>query len=407
MQIYLVGGAVRDQLLNRPVKERDWVVVGAKPEDLTAKGFRQVGKDFPVFLHPETGEEYALARTERKTGQGYTGFSCFADPSVSLEDDLLRRDLTINAMAMTEQGEVIDPFGGQQDLTNKMLRHVSPAFIEDPLRVLRVARFAARYKYLDFNVAAETLALMQTIQANGELEHLIPERVNLELMKALEEQTPSEFFYVLHRVGADQVIFPEIACMDGIPNPEKWHPEIDTFVHCMLVIDRCAELTNSVKVRFAALMHDLGKGITPPEVWPSHPGHEEKGAVLVEEFCERFKVAKDYRELAVLACRYHTHCHRVFELKPQTIVKTLENLDAYRRPDRFNEFLISCEADYKGRDGFADQDYPQKDLFLQAYKLTKDIDVSEIIAKGFSGAQIASELHQQRVAAVKQLIKAS
>ena len=359
MQIYLVGGAVRDKLLGLEVKDRDYVVVGATPEDMVAQGFRPVGADFPVFLHPETKEEYALARTERKTGRGYKGFTVYAAPDVTLEDDLRRRDLTINAMAEAPDGALIDPFGGAEDLRNGVLRHVSDAFSEDPVRILRVARFAARFADMGagdsepcFKVADATNALMQRMVADGEVDALVAERVWAELERALATVRPSIFFQVLRACGALDRLFPEIAALFGVPQPPKHHPEIDTGVHVMLVIDQAARLSPDTRVRFAALMHDLGKGTTPPADWPRHIGHEAAGTKLVTEFCRRLRVPNDYRDLGLLVARYHTHCHRAAELKPTTLLDTLEALDAFRRPERVEMFVLACEADARGRTGF-------------------------------------------------------
>tara|TARA_B100000989_G_scaffold299064_1_gene292791 strand:- start:13832 stop:15049 length:1218 start_codon:yes stop_codon:yes gene_type:complete len=401
VEVYLVGGAVRDELLQRPVRERDWVVVGAMPQQMLEKGYRQVGKDFPVFIHPETGEEYALARTERKTGKGYQGFSCYAEPDVTLEDDLKRRDLTINAMAKDDKGNIIDPYGGQKDLANRLLRHVSAAFVEDPLRVLRVARFAARYAHLDFKVADETRSLMQVIAESGELEYLVPERTFAELQKALGEHRPSEFFNVLRASHANEIIFPEIDNLFGVPQRADYHPEIDTGVHVMMVIDQAARLQYPMEVRFAALMHDLGKAITPEDVLPSHRGHEAAGVPLIEGFCERLKAPKNYKELAVIAGREHLHCHRIAEASPNHVVKTLERIDAFRRPERFELFLQVCEADARGRLGYEEQDYPQTDLFRKYYRAAAEVSTQAIIEDGYSGEKIATELHRRRVEAVK------
>jgi tRNA nucleotidyltransferase (CCA-adding enzyme) len=403
MQIYLVGGAVRDQLLNRPIHERDWVVVGATTEQMLAKGYRQVGKDFPVFLHPETHEEYALARTERKTGPGYKGFAVHAEPTVTLEEDLRRRDITINAMAMTESGELVDPFGGYYDLEQKRLRHVSEAFVEDPVRVLRVARFAARYHHLGFEVAAETLALMQHMTAAGEVNHLVPERVWQELFKALREQDPSMFISILRECDALAVIFPEIDRLFGVPNPAKWHPEIDSGIHTSMVVDAAAKITSDPVVRFAALVHDLGKALTPPEYWPSHHGHEEKGVPVIEALCKRLKIPNEYRELGILASRYHGISHRVFECKPSTIVKLLEHTDAFRRPERFEAFLLACMADFRGRATFEERPYPQIDFLRNAFAAANEVSVKPLLEQGLTGMVLAEELRRLRINAVAEL----
>jgi tRNA nucleotidyltransferase (CCA-adding enzyme) len=349
MKIYLVGGAVRDRLLGRPYSERDYVVVGATPDELVAQGYRPVGKDFPVFLHPRTGEQYALARTERKTGPGYYGFATRFSPDVTLEEDLVRRDLTVNAMAEDERGEIVDPHGGRRDLEARVLRHVSEAFVEDPLRVLRVARFAARFAPLGFTVAPETLDLMRRIVASGELASLVPERVWVETERALGEANPVVYFEVLRSCGALDAVFPEIAALFGVPQPPKWHPEIDTGVHTLQVLDVAAGLATDTTVRFAALVHDVGKGLTPPDQWPRHIGHEEAGARLIERMCARLKVPNEHRDLAVLVARHHALVHRTAELRPGTVLELLEATDAFRRPERFDRMLVACEADARGR----------------------------------------------------------
>ena len=330
MEIYLVGGAVRDTLLGLPVKERDWVVIGETPESMVQQGFRPVGKDFPVFLHPQTHEEYALARTERKTAPGYKGFTVHAAPDVSLKQDLIRRDLTINAMAMTPQGQLVDPYGGQVDLEKRIFRHISPAFAEDPVRLLRIARFAARYGHLGFTLAEETKGLMQSMVTAGEVDHLVPERVWAELFKALNEKSPSAFFYTLKDCAALDKIFPEINCLFGVPQPEKHHPEIDTGVHVMLCLEQAAFLSSSPEVRFAALVHDLGKGVSPKSNWPHHHGHETQGLPILEKMCERLRVPNSFKALALQVMQYHTHCHRAFELRASTLTDMLAALGAYK-----------------------------------------------------------------------------
>lgn len=404
MKIYQVGGAVRDKLLKQPVTDRDWVVVGGTPEAMEKLGYKPVGKDFPVFLHPVTHEEYALARTERKSGKGYKGFTIHAAPDVSLEDDLARRDLTINAMAEDENGNLIDPFGGVRDLEARILRHVTPAFAEDPLRVLRVARFAAR---LDFRIAAETLALMQQISASGELEVLAPERIWTETERALAEKYPARFIAVLRECHALQTLFPEIDRLFGVPQPEQHHPEIDTGVHTLLVLQQAARLTPDPQVRFAALVHDLGKGETPEHDWPKHPGHEKAGVLLVEELCRRYRVPNVYRELAVLVTCYHRDCYRITEMRPETLVEKLEALDAFRRPERFEQFLLACEADTRGRKGFEDRDFPQADYFRRALQTTANIDIRPLIAQGLQGEAMAAAIRAQRIAALKQMTGAN
>jgi tRNA nucleotidyltransferase (CCA-adding enzyme) len=408
MKIYLVGGAVRDQRLNREVSERDWVVVGATPQQMLDRGYKPVGKDFPVFLHPETKEEYALARTERKNGQGYHGFSCYYAPDVTLEEDLKRRDLTINAMAEDEAGNLIDPYGGRHDLERKILRHVSDAFIEDPLRVLRVARFAARYHELGFTIAEETLALMQQLAESGELHHLTPERIWKETEKALNEPSPHIYFEVLHQTKALSCFFPELDNLWGIPNPEEWHPEIDTGIHTMMVLQQAAKLSNQVSVRFAALCHDLGKGVTPKSEWPSHRGHEKAGIKLIANACRRLKVPKVLCQLAQLASEFHLHVHRAFELKPSSLVKLLEKTQAYHQPQRFEHFLLACEADFRGRKGFELRDYPQRPFLLNLLDETREVDVQTLLKQGLSGKELGDKIHQLRVSkakAIKQRLK--
>ncbi|WP_199609425.1 multifunctional CCA addition/repair protein [Flocculibacter collagenilyticus] len=406
MEIYLVGGAVRDKLLNRNVSDKDWVVVGATIEEMLALGYQQVGKDFPVFLHPKTKEEYALARTERKTSQGYTGFTCYAEPDVTLEQDLLRRDLTINALAETSDGQIIDPFGGQADLANKVIRHVSDAFVEDPLRVLRVARFAARYHEYGFSVADETMKLMQTIAHSGELNHLTPERVWKEMEKALQEVSPAIFFEVLKECGALAIIFPELNCLWGIPNPEKWHPEIDTGVHTMMVLQQAVKLSTDLDVRFAALCHDLGKGLTPEQLWPSHHGHEKKGLKPIAEVCERLRVPNQCKQLALLVSEYHCHTHKAFELKPETILKVFNAIDAWRKPQMLDKFLLCCTADMRGRTGFEESAYPQASFLMQAFEASLTINVKDIIAEGHQGAAIKEQIKRQRILKIKALKEA-
>lgn len=401
MKIYLVGGAVRDKLLNRNIKERDFVVVGATPQQMVDLGFKQVGKDFPVFLHPETHEEYALARTERKIGRGYTEFSVHAAPDVTLEEDLGRRDLTINAMAETLEGELVDPYGGLSDLQNKILRHVSPAFLEDPVRILRVARFGARYASLGFTIAKETLLLMQEMVANGEVDFLVPERVWQECQRALHEDSPQIFFSILRECNALAKLFPELDCLFGVPNPPQWHPEIDTGVHVLMVLEQAAKLSKQGAMRFAALLHDVGKGITPPENWPKHPGHENSGTDIIKNLCKRLRVPQAYRELAILTCRYHGHCHRALELTSATLLKTLEALDAFRRPRRFQEFLLACEADSRGRTGYEHNPYPQRQFMEQAFHAANAVLVAPLLERGLQDKKLGDELHRLRVAAIE------
>lgn len=398
MEIYQVGGAVRDKLLGLPVKDRDWVVVGATPAEMEAQGYKLVGADFPVFLHPQTHEEYALARTERKTAPGYKGFSVHADPGVTLIEDLKRRDLTINAIAESPDGALIDPFDGRADLHNKILRHVSAAFSEDPVRILRVARFAARFS--DFQIAVETRVLMREMVTGGEIDALVPERVWAELERALGELQPSRFFEALRACGALAKLFPELDCLYGVPQPALHHPEIDTGVHVMLVLDQAARLSNDPRVRFAALLHDLGKGATPPHEWPAHHGHEQRSVALVKGLCARLRVPNDYRELAVLAAHYHGDCHRAAELRPDTLLRKLEALDALRRPERFEQFLLACEADARGRPGYEDKPYPQADIFRAARNAAASVLSQPVINAGLKGEAVGHELQRLRIQAI-------
>ncbi|EOX1588482.1 multifunctional CCA addition/repair protein [Vibrio cholerae] len=403
MQIYLVGGAVRDQLLQLPVYDRDWVVVGSSPQAMLAAGFQAVGKDFPVFLHPNSKEEHALARTERKTGVGYTGFACHYAPDVTLEDDLLRRDLTINAMAQDGSGQLIDPYGGQRDLAAKVLRHVSPAFVEDPLRVLRVARFAAKLHHLGFIVAEETMQLMAKIAQSGELQHLTAERVWQEWHKSLSTHHPEVFLQVLRDCDALAVVLPEIDRLFGVPQPEKWHPEIDTGIHTLMVAKQAAQLSDSLLVRFAAQVHDLGKGVTPPSEWPSHKLHCHTGLNIIESLCERIRVPNEFRDLALAVCAQHSNIHRADELKPATKLKVLGLLDVWRKPERLEQVLLCCEADHRGRLGLESEPYPQREIFLRAYQAALGVAVQAVIADGFQGKQIKEELDKRRVSAIEDL----
>lgn len=403
MQVYLVGGAVRDRLLGRPVKERDWVVVGASPEELQQQGFVPVGREFPVFLHPQTHEEYALARLERKVAPGYRGFTTQFSPDVTLEEDLRRRDLTINAMAETSSGEIVDPYGGRRDLEARLLRHVSDSFIEDPVRVLRVARFAARYAALGFRVAEETVALMRSMTDSGELTALVPERVWQETERALGESRPDVFFSTLRDCGALQVIFPELAALYGVPQPPRWHPEVDTGVHVMLALRYAADTGATTAVRFAVLMHDLGKALTAPEHWPSHRGHEEAGVPVIEALCARLKVPNAFRDLAVLTARHHAVVHRAAELRPATMLKLFEAADAFRRPERFEEMLAACEADARGRTGLEDDPYPQRDYLRRAHAAAAGVTLDEIERAGLAGAAIGERIREKRLAAIRAL----
>ncbi len=401
MEIYLVGGCVRDQLLGLETKDRDWVVVGATPEEMLKQDYRQVGKDFPVFLHPETNEEYALARTERKTAPGYSGFSFHAAADVSLEEDLIRRDLTINAIALSADEQLIDPFNGQADIKAKVLRHVSPAFVEDPVRILRVARFAARFAHLGFTIANETQKLMAEMVKNGEVDSLVPERVWQETMHALTEKTPARYFEVLRNCGALAKLFPEIDRLWGVPQPVKHHPEIDTGVHTMMVLTQAAKLSTDPKVRFAALVHDLGKGTTAKSKWPKHIAHETRGVPLVNALCDRYKIPNDYRELALIVTEYHLHYHRAKELKNSTFLKTLESLDAFRRPERFELFLLACEADSRGRTGYENNSFEQPGIYRKVFNAAKSLKAKELVAQGLKGKEIKYELAKQRIIAIK------
>ncbi|HEV7611861.1 MAG TPA: multifunctional CCA addition/repair protein [Steroidobacteraceae bacterium] len=403
MQVYLVGGAVRDALLGLAVKERDWVVVGGTREELLRLNYREVGRDFPVFLHPDTREEYALARLERKVGPGYRGFSVEFGPEVTLEEDLARRDLTINAIAQSADGSLLDPHGGKRDLEARVLRHVSPAFAEDPVRVLRVARFAARLSPLGFRVAPETLELMRVMVERREIDALVPERVWQETEKALREPKASEFFRVLRACGALQPIYPEIEALFGVPQPARWHPEIDTGLHTLMVLDQAALLSSETTVRFAALVHDLGKGTTPREDWPSHPGHEERSVSLIRTMAERLRLPGEYRDLSLIVARYHGNVHRAFELKPKTILEFMERADAFRRPDRFAQALLACEADSRGRTGLENEPYPQREYLHAARDAAAAIKPSAEDIAAYPGAKIAENLHRRRLHAIAEL----
>ena len=401
MKTYLVGGCVRDKLLGLTIKDRDWVVVGSSPEAMIAKGFQSVGKDFPVFLHPETHEEYALARTERKTAPGYKGFSVHASPDVTLEEDLARRDLTINAIAQAEDGSLIDPYHGQQDLKNKILRHVSPAFVEDPIRVLRIARFAARF---GFTIADETLLLIKNMVAAKELDYLVAERVWQELEKALATEQPSLFFMALRKAGALKSVFPEVDRLFGVPQVPKWHPEIDTGVHVMMVIDQAAKLTEDIAVRFAALCHDLGKGTTPANILPQHNGHEARSIKLTQALCQRIRVPKDIETLALKVAEYHTHVHLLFELRPTTILQVIEALDAFRRPYRFEQYLLASEADFRGRPGYETLPFPAINVFKQCFAACQAVTAQAFIEAGKQGPAIGEAIRKQRVKLIKQIM---
>lgn len=453
MQVYLVGGAVRDRLLDLPVHDRDWVVVGSSASAMEAAGYKTVGRDFPVFLHPQTHEEYALARTERKTAPGYRGFSIHAEPGVTLEEDLERRDITINAIAEDSDGNLIDPFGGTRDIEQRIIRHVSAAFAEDPVRILRVARFAARLQGFGFRVADETFALMRQMVASGEVDALVPERVWQELRTALLTSKPSVFFDILREAGALQALLPEVDCLFGIPQTAEHHPEIDAGIHTMMVLDQACKIAESqaegsgqsiksfdesfekidqataeleqakhnrrARIGLAALCHDLGKAVTPRENWPSHYGHEKAGVPIVEALCQRLRVPNDCKQLAVVTCHYHLHCHRAQEMKASTLVSTLASLDALRKPERFEEFLLVCEADYRGRKGLSDREYPQAALLKSACQAAQSVDAGEIAqsimnkrdsektANSHPSEAIKNEVHAARVTAVKSMLRSS
>lgn len=402
MKIYLVGGAVRDKLLDIPHNEKDWVVVGSTPEEMLKQGFKPVGKDFPVFIHPSTGDEYALARTERKIGKGYKGFEFYADENVTLEDDLKRRDLTINAIAETKEGEIIDPFHGQDDLKKKILRHVSPAFSEDPVRILRVARFAA--KFGAFEIAPETMDLMKVIVASGEVNALVPERVWQEFSRALSEPHPEKFIEVLRECNALKIIFPEIDALFGVPERMDYHPELDTGIHTLLTLKQAVKLTNDPITRFAALCHDFGKAKTPKDILPKHHGHEEESVNLVKEFCKRIKAPREYQDLAVLVARFHSNCHKLSELTPQTILKMLKAIDPFRKPERFEKFLLACEADEKGRLGHENDPYPQAKLFREIYEACDSIDTRKLIAELSDNQTIEETIRLEQLKVIKNIM---
>jgi tRNA nucleotidyltransferase (CCA-adding enzyme) len=401
LHYYLVGGAVRDHLLNLPVHEHDYVVVGSTAEAMRTRGFRQVGKSFPVFLHPITQQEYALARLERKVSPGYHGFTVHAHPDVTLEQDLARRDLTINAIAQAPDGQLIDPFGGQADLEQRWLRHVSPAFTEDPVRILRVARFAARFAPFGFRVAPETVQLMRTMVTSGEIDALVPERIWQEVVRALETAQPRQFFQVLRTCGALERLLPELARLWGIPQPRRWHPEIDTGEHVMLTLEMAAQLNAPPEVRFAVLCHDFGKGTTPVDILPSHHGHEQRSADFVAQLCQRWRIPKRFCELADLVARYHGYAHKVYELRPGTILKVLNKLDPWRRSERFHAFLIACEADYRGRLNYTDKAYPQKDCWQQYATACAALDHQTLIQNAATPAHIPALINQARLAQIR------
>lgn len=404
MQIYLVGGAVRDRLLGRPASDRDYVVVGATPQQMLDRGFRPVGKDFPVFLHPQDGEEYALARTERKSGRGYAGFTFDTSDRVTLEDDLRRRDLTINAMAEDEQGRLVDPFGGARDLEARMLRHVSEAFVEDPVRLLRVARFAARYAPLGFTLAPETQSLLRAMVYDGEVDHLVAERVWAEARRALTEPQPSAFLRVLRDSGALARLFPEIDALYGVPQRAEYHPEVDTGVHTEMVVDMAARLApGDALVGWCALVHDLGKALTPADQLPRHVGHEASGVIPIRALAARYRPPTEYVELAVLCCRFHLNAHRAFELRPATVVELFEQLDGFRKRERVEQFLLVCSADKRGRLGLTEAPYPQADWLRTAFAAAAAIDAKPFVAQGLTGPAIGDAVRRARIAAVAAL----
>ncbi len=404
LDCYVVGGAVRDELLGLPVKDRDWVVVGATPEKMTDLGFTPIGKDFPVFLHPNSKEEYALARTERKSGKGYKGFTVYASEDVTLEEDLLRRDLTINAIARDGHGEYIDPHDGLADIKSRTLRHVSDAFVEDPVRILRTARFAARFAPLNMKLDPDTLALMRKMVENNEVDSLVPERIWQEVHRALLTDMPSRFFTTLRDCGALKRIFPELDALFGVPQTEHYHPEIDTGVHVMMVVDRARAISEDIDVIYAALTHDLGKGVTPQSKWPSHHGHEAAGVPLVKAMSERMRVPKETTKIAEIMSDQHLNMHRLDELRPETILKILKKLDAFRRPARVSKFALACQADSQGRGGsFPSMPYPQTEQIQQYYEVANAVNSGEIAAAQCEAMQIPAAIDRARVSAIKNL----
>ena len=403
MKIYRVGGAVRDKLLNYPSDENDWVVVGATPQKMIDLGFVPVGSDFPVFIKPDTGEEYALARTERKSGHGYQGFTFHAAEDVSLEEDLVRRDLTINAMAEDPDGSLIDPYGGQRDLNDKLLRHVSDAFTEDPLRVLRVARFAARYHHLGFSIAPETLALMTSITESGELGYLVAERVWKETERALCERSPDIYIETLRQCGALKALFPEVDCLFGVAQRADYHPEIDTGIHILMALQQSVKLSDSSAVRFSVLVHDLGKGITPEHILPSHSGHEARGVALVDSLCDRLKAPNNIRQLALAVTEYHLLCHKALQLEPEIIVNLLKGIGALKSAAKLEDFILCCMADARGRTGFEQRDYPPADYLRAALSLVMDVSIADLVKSGIEGAEIGRQLNLRRIACIAEL----
>lgn len=407
MQIFLVGGAVRDKLMGYPKGDCDWVVVGASPEQMLELDYSPVGKDFPVFLHPSSKEEYALARTERKTSPGYTGFQFHCAPDITLEQDLLRRDLTINAIAESEDGTIVDPYCGQQDLSAKKLRHVSNAFAEDPVRILRVARFAARYHHLGFTIADETMDLMKDMVANGEADHLVAERVWKEMSRALQEQSPQIFIQVLRDCGALVRVMPELDQLFGVPQPPHHHPEVDCGLHSLLVLEQAVKLSSELSVRFASLMHDLGKGTTPAEMLPSHRDHENRSLPLIEQLCQRLAVPKEPRDLALKVAQYHTRVHRIRTVNALERYQILKSIDAFRRPEKFQQLLLACTADARGRTGHEHSDYPQAEIFQASLDACNSIAVADIVAAGFTGKAVGDELDRRRIEAIDNNIQAT
>ena len=401
MQVYLVGGAVRDRLLGLPDADRDYVVVGSTPEEMLSLGYQQVGHDFPVFLHPQTKEEYALARTERKSGHGYKGFICDFSPDTTLEEDLMRRDLTINAMAQDDHGNLIDPYHGLDDLKERILRHVSPAFVEDPLRVLRVARFAARFNHLGFKVAPETLALMKQISASGELRALTPERVWTEMQKALCTPNPEIFIDLLHYVGALGEVLPEIEKLSGVPGPKRWHPEIDTLVHTLMTVHRLSQESENPVARFAMLCHDLGKGLTPPSNWPHHKDHNVLGLKPLEELCKRLKVPNEYYDFAKIVVFYHSFIHHLYRGGAEGVVMLLNHLDAWRRPERIKPWVLCCKCDFLGRKGFESRPFPRADYLYEMFVICQTVSPKEFVAQGLKGTAIRDAIFQRRVELVQ------
>jgi tRNA nucleotidyltransferase (CCA-adding enzyme) len=402
MNVYRVGGCIRDQLLRLPVVDIDWVVTGGTIEAMTSLGYKSIGKDFPVFLHPETRQEYALARSERKTGPGYHGFEFDVDPGITIEQDLSRRDLTINAIAETETGELVDPYGGQADLEDRILRHVSPAFSEDPVRVLRLARFAARYHNLGFTLAPETEELVRQMGASGELDSLVAERVWSEMSRALDESDPAIFFQTLRSCEVLYLLFPEIDALFGVPQTARYHPEIDTGVHLMMALQKSAELGLDNETRFAVLMHDLGKAITPEHILPSHHGHESQGVRLVKEFCRRWRIPRTHTDLALITTEYHSHVHRAQELKPSSLLKLFSATDLFRKPERFKKMTQACLADLRGRLNFEDAAYPQADFLNQLGDKLRAADLTEVKSRGLEGKELGQAIYQFRLAMIKQ-----